>query len=65
MATTFNEATGDGSNKVFTFTFQYLKDADVKVSIDGVVQASTKYAITTSPSTRITFYNTSITKIQQ
>ena len=65
MATTFNEATGDGSNKVFTFTFQYLKDADVKVSIDGVVQASTKYAITTSPSTRITFNNTSITATLQ
>ena len=36
MATTQNLYTGDGSTVLFSFTFQYLEDVDVKVSLDGV-----------------------------
>ena len=36
MATTHNLYTGDGSTVLFSFTFPYLEDADVKVSLDGV-----------------------------
>ena len=61
MAITYNDNGGsvDGSNKAFTFTFPYLKTEDVKVALNGKTQATTKYAVSTSP-TKITFNNTSI-----
>ena len=61
MAVTYNDNGGsvDGSNKAFTFTFPYLKTEDVKVALNGKTQATTKYAVSTSP-TKITFNNTSI-----
>jgi len=36
MATTQNTFTGDGSTTAYSFTFEYLKAADVKVSLDAV-----------------------------
>ena len=41
MATTQNEYTGDGSTTDYSFTFEYLEQSDVKVSLDGV--ATTEY----------------------
>ena len=35
--TTKNEYTGDGSNQLFPFTFPYIEESDVVVSVDGVV----------------------------
>ena len=58
MATTYQDTNGNGSNKVFNFGFEYLKDADVKVQIDQIQIASTEYAVSTSP-TKITFNNNS------
>ena len=61
MATTYNDNGGavNGSNKEYTFSFAYIKTEDVKVALNGITQASTKYAISTSP-TKITFNNTSV-----
>ena len=61
MATTYVDNGGavNGVNKEFTFSFPYLKTEDVKVSLNGLTQATTKYAVTTSP-TKITFNNTSV-----
>ena len=64
MATTYQDTTGNGSNKVFNFGFPYLKDADVKVQINQVQIASTEYAVSTGP-TKITFNNNSITSAVQ
>ena len=41
MATTKNQYTGDGSTVLFPFTFPYIEESDVVVSIDGVVQTIT------------------------
>ena len=38
MATTQNTYTGDGSTVLYSFTFPYIGIADVKVSVDEVVQ---------------------------
>ena len=35
MATTQNTFTGDGSTTNFSFTFEYIKEADVKATLDG------------------------------
>ena len=61
MATTYNDNGGavNGSNLEYTFSFAYLKTEDVKVSLNGSTQATTKYAVTTSP-TKITFNNTNV-----
>jgi len=64
MATTYQDTTGNGSNKVFNFGFPYLQDADVKVTINQVQIASTEYAVSTGP-TKITFNNNSITSAVQ
>ena len=32
---------GDGSTTLFSFTFEYLEESDVKVSVDGVVKTQT------------------------
>ena len=39
-----NYFTGDGSQPSFVFTFEYIDEADVKVSLDGAVQATTAYS---------------------
>ena len=61
MATTYVDNGGavNGSNKEYTFSFPYLKTEDVKVSLNGLTQATTKYTVSTSP-TKITFNNTSV-----
>jgi len=64
MATTYQDTTGNGSNKVFNFSFPYLLDADVKVEINQVQIATTEYAVSTSP-TKITFNNNSINSAVQ
>ena len=64
MAVTFQNTTGNGSNKVFNFVFTYLKDAYVTVSIDQVQIATTEYAVSTSP-TKITFNNNSVNSTVQ
>ena len=64
MATTYNDnggATPNGSVKNFTFTFPYLKTEDVKVALNGITQATTKYSVNVGVSpTRIEFNNTSV-----
>lgn len=53
--------TPNGSNLAFSYSFPVLKTEDVKVALNGVTQATTKYAVdNTSNPTRITFNNTSI-----
>ena len=41
MATTQNTYTGNNSTTDYSFTFPYIKEADVKVSLDGTVQTQT------------------------
>jgi len=36
--------TGDGSRTLFPFSFQYLDETDVKVSVDGTVKPTTEYS---------------------
>lgn len=43
MATTENNYVGDGSTTLYSFTFPYLKEANVKVSLDGVDQPTNTY----------------------
>ena len=61
MAATYKDNGGsvNGSNKVFTYDFPVLKTEDIKVALNGVTQATTKYTASLSPAT-ITFNNTSI-----
>ena len=44
MATTQNTHTGNGSLTEYSFTFLYLEESDVKVSLDGVDQATSEYS---------------------
>ena len=64
MATTYNDnggATPNGSNLNFTYTFPILKTEDVKVALNGVTQATTKYSVNVGVNpTRIEFNNTSV-----
>ena len=53
MATTQNTYTGDNSTTLFSFTFPYLEESHVKVSLDGVVQATTTYSFANA--TQISF----------
>ena len=47
---------GTGGEGPFTFTFPYLKDADIKVAVDGTLKTlTTHYTIVTSPSVGIKF----------
>ncbi len=67
MPATYKDNGGsvNGSNKVFTYDFPVLQTEDVKVALDGVTQATTKYAVSLSPA-NITFNNTSIdTSVQE
>jgi len=41
---TENFFTGDGSTTSFVLTFEYIDEADVKVSVNGTVQATTAYS---------------------
>ena len=62
MAATYTDNgtnTPNGSHLEFTYTFPVLLSTDVKVALNGVTQATTKYAVNTS-ATKITFNNTSI-----
>ncbi len=54
MATTENSYTKSNSNgPSFTFTFPYIKQADVKVSVDGTVKTEdTTYEFATATSIR-------------
>ena len=61
MATTYNDHGGDGAAEHFTFTFPYLKTQDVKVALNGITQATTKYSVNVGVNpTRIEFNNTSV-----
>ena len=44
MATTQNTYTANGILTQFSFTFPYLEESDVKVSLDGTDQATTEYS---------------------
>jgi len=61
MTATYDDGTGNGSNKNFNYTFPILQTEDVKVALNRVVQATTKYTVNTSANpTRIEFNNTNI-----
>ncbi len=53
MTATYDDHTGNGSNKNFTYTFPVLLSTDVKVSVDGVTQTS-GYTVNTG-NTRVEF----------
>ena len=63
MAATYKDSPSagavNGSNKVFTYDFPVLQTEDVKVALNGVTQATTKYTVSLSPA-NITFNNTSV-----
>jgi len=61
MAATYTDNGGsvNGSNKVFTYSFPVLQTEDIKVALNGVTQATTKYTPSLSPA-NITFNNNSI-----
>ena len=51
----------NGSDLEFTYTFPILQTEDVKVALNNVVQATTKYTVdNVSNPTKITFNNTSV-----
>ena len=51
----------NGSDLEFTYTFPVIQTEDVKVALNGVTQATTKYAVdNVSNPTKITFNNTSV-----
>ena len=57
---TEDNATGNGSNPNFSFTFKYVKESDVFVSVDDVVQTlNTHYTFAPNTSS-ITFLPTHI-----
>ena len=64
MATTFDENgtnTPNGSHLEFSYTFDVIKNEDVKVALNGVTQAATKYTLdTTTNPKKIIFNNTSV-----
>ena len=57
MATTQNTYTGDGSTSLFSFTFPYIDEADVNVTVDGTATTAYSFAnattiqMTTAPAT--------------
>ena len=50
---TFDTFTGNGTKVFFDFTFEYLEQSDVKVSLNGTTQPTTAYFFSTD--TRIQF----------
>ena len=69
MAITYTDNGGgapNGSDLEFTYTFPVLKTEDVKVALNNVVQATTKYTVdNVSNPTKITFNNTSVNSTLQ
>ena len=51
MATTENLHNGTGSQDTFAFTFPYLKDTDIKVSVGGVLKTVTTHYTLHTPTT--------------
>ena len=64
MASTYTDNGGgapNGSDLEFTFSFPVIQTEDVKVALNNIVQATTKYAVNLSSNpTKITFNNTSV-----
>ena len=64
MAITYTDNGGgapNGSDLEFTYAFPVIQTEDVKVALNGVTQATTKYAVdNVSNPTKITFNNTSV-----
>ena len=64
MAITYTDNGGgaaNGSDLEFTYTFPIIQTEDVKVALNGVTQATTKYTVdNVSNPTKITFNNTSV-----
>ena len=64
MAITYTDNGGgapNGSDKEFTYTFPVIQTEDVKVALNGVTQATTKYSVdNVSNPTHIEFNNTSV-----
>ena len=64
MAITYTDNGGgapNGSDLEFTYTFPVIQTEDVKVALNGVTQATTKYTVdNVSNPTHIDFNNTSI-----
>jgi len=48
MAVTFDTHDGDGTTGPFSFTFEYIDESDVKVSVDGTTQETTAYTFPTA-----------------
>ena len=48
MATTQNTYTGNGSTTNYSFTFEYLKQADVKVTLDAAATTAFTFANATT-----------------
>ena len=65
MATTKNYYTGDGTTKAFAFVFPYLNTNDIKVKLDGVVQATTEYTLTPTSNPTTVNFNTVPTNLSQ
>ena len=65
MAITYTDNGGgapNGSDKEFTYSFPVIQTEDVKVALNGVTQATTKYAVdNVSNPTKITFNTTNPT----
>ena len=48
MATTLNSYTGNGSQTLYSLTFEYLDETDVKVKINGSVTTAYTFANATT-----------------
>ena len=48
MANTFIEYTGNGSTTNYSFTFEYIKEAEVKVTLDGTASTAFTFANATT-----------------
>ena len=48
MATTENFFTGDGSTTSYNLTFEYIDEADVKISLDGSITTAYSFANATT-----------------
>ena len=48
MANTFVEYTGNGSTTNYSFTFEYIKEAEVKVTLDGTATTAFTFANATT-----------------
>ena len=55
MANTYNDDTGDGSNRYFNLNFEYLQDNHVKVKVDG---AEVGFVINTDLATKRVYLDT-------